>query len=113
MKKLLVILGFVVAGVTVAMAQTRGVGIVQGKAVDQAGAPVAGVAVTATIDGGNALKGMSDDKGEWKLVGLIRGQWDVSFDKTGFAPSKAKVILESEQTRLWPITIHMKAAAPR
>jgi hypothetical protein len=111
-KKLFVILGLIIAGVTVT-AQSRGVGVVQGKAVDEAGAPVAGVSVTATIDGGNALKGTSDEKGEWRIVGMSRGQWDVLFDKSGFAPSKAKVILDSEQTRLWPITIHMKPAPAR
>jgi hypothetical protein len=109
-KKLLVIIGFMAVATLSSSAQMHGIGVVQGRVVDDNDAPVAGVAIAATAEGAEKLKGTTNEKGEWKLVGLIRGQWDVSFEKAGFAPSKARVMLESEQTRLWPITIKLKPA---
>jgi len=107
-KKLLVIIGLMAAATLLSSAQMHGIGVVQGRVVDGNSSPIAGVAIVGTAEGAETLKGTSNEKGEWKLVGLVRGQWDVTFEKAGFAPSRAKVTLDSEQTRLWPITITMK-----
>jgi hypothetical protein len=114
-KTFLAIVGLVAASLVVVNAgQMHGMGRVQGKVIDDSNAAVTEVKVTATPpDGGKPLISTSDDKGEWKIVGMTKGAWDVAFEKAGFATSKAKVILESEDTRLWPITIKLTPAPAR
>ncbi len=116
MRTFLVMIGFVAAVATVVASpgQMHGLGRIQGKVIDESNAVVTEVKVTATPpEGGKPITSVSDDKGEWKIVGMTKGTWDVAFEKTGFVTSKAKVVLESEETRLWPITIKLTPAPAR
>jgi hypothetical protein len=105
----LVVLGLV--GGT-AYAQLHGMGRINGTCVDESGAPIEGVAVKATLPGSSgSIDGTSDKKGEWIIGGMARGDWDVTFEKAGFAPRKAKVSLTVELARMPPIAVTMKKAS--
>lgn len=91
-----------------ASAQLRGLGHVQGSVLDASGAPMSDVTISATLPGtGGALTATSNQKGEWKIVGIGRGTWDISFQKPGFASARAKVVLDVELARLPNVTVTM------
>jgi hypothetical protein len=99
-----------IGSAAIAAGQMQGTGFVQGRVVDEADAPVTDVTVTVTHSDGATLSAKSDAKGEWKVIGLGRGQWELTFEKKGYTPAKAKAFFESDQTRVWPFTIKLKAA---
>lgn len=114
MKKLgraFVVLALVGVGAT-ASAQLHGMGRIQGTVADEGGAPLADVAVTATLPGSaGEITGTSDAKGRWIVGGLGRGEWEVVFSKPGFAPRKAKVSLTVELARIPAIAVALKKAS--
>jgi hypothetical protein len=114
MKKLigLAVIGFVALGPCVADAQMRGMGRFGGTVTDESGAPLPGVTVKAVMAGGTApITAASDDKGAWAVGGVGKGEWEVVFEKAGFAPRKAKVTLPVELARVPPIAMAMKKAS--
>lgn len=88
-------------------AQARGMGRFAGTVVDDSGAPVEGVKVTARLDGG-VVEGTSDAKGAWSVAGIGKGVWMVEFRKVGFTPRAAKVILERELDKVPAIKMELK-----
>ena len=111
MRTFAVVVGLMIGGAAIAATgQIQGTGFVQGRVVDEADAPVADVAVTVTHADGATLTSKSDAKGEWKVIGLGRGQWELTFEKKGYTPAKAKAFFESDATRVWPFTIKLKPA---
>ena len=110
---LLVIVVLCTLGSTV-YAQLRGLGRIQGSVVDESGAPLTDVKIRATLpdyDGG--VDSSTDKKGEWIIGGLGRGDWDVVFEKAGYASRRAKVKLQIEMARVPPIAVTLKKAAER
>jgi Carboxypeptidase regulatory-like domain len=112
MKKVVLGLVLAVGVVSTAYAQLHGMGRINGTCVDEGGAPLEGVTVKGTLPGSaGSIDGATDKKGEWILGGMARGEWDVTFEKAGFAPRKAKVSLTVELARMPPIAVTMKKAS--
>ena len=103
-----------VCGVTASSAgQVRGLGFVQGKVVDEHGVPVSNVTFRALLPRvGDQLTGSTNDKGEWRVVGMAHGDWEITFEKPGYARARARVGLETELTRIPPLTVKLKPATP-
>lgn len=92
-----------------AYAQLHGMGRIQGSVSDEAGAPITDVTVKATLSGSTgSIDATSNAKGEWIIGGMGKGEWDVTFEKAGYAPRKAKVNLTVELARIPPIPVTMK-----
>lgn len=92
----------------------RGMGRVGGKVVDEAGKPIEGVTVKATLpDLGNKGPGpgKSNSKGDWAVGGLARGNWALDFVKEGYETKSISVSV-AELTRMPPMEIVLKKAAP-
>ena len=100
----------VLAGLsTTVYAQLHGMGRIQGTVADEGGAPLEGVEIKATLPGSaGEITGKSDAKGNWIIGGMGRGDWDVVFEKAGFAPRKAKVSLQVELAKIPSIAVAMK-----
>jgi hypothetical protein len=93
-----------------ASGQALGFGFVQGKVVDEKGAPVADVTFMAFLPRmGERLTGTSNDKGEWRINGMAQGEWDITFEKRGYANARAKIVLENQLVRIPAVTIKLKA----
>ena len=94
-----------------AYAQLRGMGRIQGSVVDDAGAPLTEVKIRATLpDYQGGVDSSTDKKGEWIIGGLGRGDWDVVFEKAGYAPRRAKIRIEVELARVPAIAVTLKKA---
>lgn len=93
--------------------QIRGFGLVQGTIVDDRGAPLPDVKCVATLPRvGDKLTANSNRKGEWKIVGMSHGEWDINCDKPGYIRGGAKLVLETELSRVPSVTIKMPKATP-
>jgi len=107
-----IILALGMAGVAHAQ-EWRGMGRVAGKVVDEQGKPIEGVTVKAMLSaaGNRGPEVKSNRKGEWAVSGIARGDWAIDFVKEGYE-SKNVAVSVSESTRLPPMDIAMKKAAP-
>ena len=77
-----------------AMAQAgRGTGRMAGNVLDPAGKPVVGAQVTAvfTQAGGSTFETTTDKKGEWVIMGVGTGNWDVTVNAKGYLPVTQRV----------------------
>jgi len=93
--------------------QIRGLGFVQGTIVDEKGAPVPDVKCLAHLPRvGDKLAATSNRKGEWKFIGMSHGEWDITCDKPGYVRGAAKLVLETELSRVASVTIKMMKATP-
>jgi hypothetical protein len=93
-------------------AQFHGLGQIRGTVKDDGGAPLKGVNVRATQSSENGvIEITSDDKGEWVVAGMGKGEWRVTFQTPGFNVVAAKVVLAAELERIPPITIVLKKLA--
>lgn len=102
------------AGVTVAVAAQawRGMGRVAGKVIDESGAPIEGVVVHAVSPvAAGRVDARTKKNGEWAIGGIARGEWQLDFVKDGYEPFRTSVSVH-ELTRLPPMTITLKKAAP-
>jgi len=100
--------------VQLTFAQIHGLGFVQGKVVDDKGAALADVTLTAVLPRvGGRIVGKSDDKGEWRVIGMAHGEWDLIFEKRGYATNKAHVVLEPELVRIPKIGVRMLKEAAK
>lgn len=92
----------------------KGMGRMQGKVTDAAGAPLAGVTVRLELpERGGGTTVTTDEKGRWVVGGIAAGTWHVDFERTGYASRKVSVSLPSESSRLAPFEVRLeKAAAP-
>ena len=95
-RSMLVIALLLAVAVPSAMAQ-NGSGRINGRVVDQAGEPIAGVAILAQAQGQRAggisseFEGTSDDGGRFSLLGFSSGPWIVSATIDGYGPQQASV----------------------
>jgi tetratricopeptide (TPR) repeat protein len=92
----------------------KGLGRMEGKVTDAAGAPLAGVSVKLELaerGGGPVLA--TDKKGRWVAGGIAAGTWHIDFEGEGYATRKVSVTLPSESSRLAPLEVKLekKAAA--
>ena len=93
--------------------QIRGLGFVQGTIVDEKGAPLPDVKCVANLPRvGDKLAASSNRKGEWRFIGMAHGEWDITCDKPGYSRGAAKLVLETELSRVASVTIKMMKATP-
>jgi hypothetical protein len=92
-----------------ASAQWRGLGRASGKVVDESGAAVAEATIRADLlgVGGTTLK--TNEKGEWVLSGIARGDWSITVAKDGMVTAKAKVNVQ-EMAASTPVKTTLKKA---
>jgi tetratricopeptide (TPR) repeat protein len=104
----------VVALATPVLAQDwRGTGRMEGRVLDESGAPLEGVRVKAALPerhGETALK--TDKKGRWVLGGVAAGTWNFDFVLDGYVTKQISVKLPSESSRLEPVEVKLAKAAP-
>lgn len=103
----LVAAAFVTIAASVASAQVKGMGRLNGKVTDAGGAPVDGVSIKLH-QGTDVIEATTNAKGDWVLAGVARGNWLVTFEKDGFPTKNVKVVVEKELLRTEPIKITMK-----
>ena len=95
---------------TAAHAQVKGMGRLNGKVVDDGGTAVDGVVIKLR-QGTDVIEARTDAKGDWILAGVARGNWLVTFEKTGFPTKVVKVVVEKELLRTDPIKITLPKKA--
>jgi tetratricopeptide (TPR) repeat protein len=104
----------VVALATAAHAQDwRGTGRMEGRVLDENGAPLEGVSVNAALPerhGQTALK--TDKKGRWVLGGIAAGTWNFDFQLDGYLTKQISVKLPGEGSRLAPVEVKLAKAVP-
>jgi hypothetical protein len=93
------------AGVSTLPAQMRGLGRIRGTVVDASGEPLSDVNVATKTMDGKDISGKSTAEGRFTLNGLGRGQWLVTFRKTGFADKRVKLVIERELQSNVPFTV--------
>jgi len=95
-------LGVFLLGIThLTLAQVHGLGFIQGTVVDQKGSALGDVTYTANLPRvGGRIVGKTDDKGEWRIIAMAHGEWDLAFEKRGYVTNKAHVIREPELIRI-------------
>jgi hypothetical protein len=106
-----VVVGMLVVASDAPQAQMRGLGRINGVAVDDSGAPLGEVVVKIGFTDGSKIEGKTDAKGNWALAGLGRGEFPISFVKDGFETKRVKVVIEKELSKTQPIKITMKKGA--
>ncbi len=80
-------------------AQT-GTGVVSGRVLDPAGAPVAGAAVRLLRAEGTPLRATTTDAaGAFRIAEVPAGRWRLRAERLGFAPSETEVRLGGGETR--------------
>jgi hypothetical protein len=81
---------------------TPGKGSIVGTVQDQSAGVIAGVVVTATGENGVTASGTSDEKGEYRLEGLLPGTYKVTGSSTGFTDfvTEGLKVREAEVRRL-------------
>lgn len=101
---------FVFAASPAIAQEWRGMGRIGGFVIDEAGQPIAGVTVKATLPS-SANRGPEDTvskkDGEWGVGGISGGTWAIDFIKEGYETRSISIGI-SESTRLRPIEIVMK-----
>ena len=91
----------------------RGTGRMEGKVLDDGGAPLEGVTLKAALperQGETTLK--TDKKGRWVLAGIAAGTWNIDFQLDGYVTRQVSVKLPSETSRLAPMELKLAKAAP-
>jgi len=89
-----VALAMVVLAAASASAQWRGLGRVTGKVVDDGGAPVVDATVRADLLGMGGTTTKTNEKGEWMVSGIAKGEWLITVAKDGMALQKVKVVVQ-------------------
>jgi carboxypeptidase family protein len=93
----------------VSSAQFHGLGQIAGIVKDDAGTPLKGVNIRATLQSEDGvIEKTTDEKGAWVVNGIAKGEWHVTFQSPGYNVVGAKVTLAAELERLPPITIVLK-----
>jgi tetratricopeptide (TPR) repeat protein len=90
----------------------KGTGRMEGKVMDEAGAPLEGVTVKAALPerkGETRLK--TDKKGRWVLGAIAAGMWNLDFQMDGYVTKQISVNLPSEASRLAPLEAKLAKAA--
>ena|SRR5258707_5570290 len=94
---------------TMSSAQLRGLGRITGMVNDDGGSPIKGVSIRATREGTTGvIEETTNEKGVWAVNGMARGEWHVTFQLGGYVPLGAKVNLETELSKVPPISIVLR-----
>jgi hypothetical protein len=93
---------------TVASAQMRGLGTINGSLQSDTGEPVSGASVRFLLANGDALEGKSDATGKWAVSGIGKGEWQVEISASGFATRRIKVVVEREVLKSEPVKVVIK-----
>ena len=113
MKTLSILVVLMLGAAAPSSGQIRGLGFVQGTIVDEKRAPVPDVKCVASLPRvGDKLTSTSNRKGEWKFIGMAHGEWDITCEKPGYVRGAAKLVLETELSRVASVTIKMMKATP-
>jgi hypothetical protein len=91
----------------------KGTGRMEGKVLDEGGAPLEGVTLKAALPerhGETTLK--TDKKGRWVLGGIVAGTWNIDFQLDGYVTKQVSVKLPSESSRPAPMEVRLAKAAP-
>ena len=91
----------------------RGTGRMEGRVLDESGAPLEGVSVKAALPerhGATTMK--TDKKGRWVLGGIAAGTWNFDFQLDGYMTKQISVKLPSEGSRMAPVEVKLAKAAP-
>ncbi len=108
MKRLMLVVMLLVAVPAMALAQEwRGQGRIAGKITDEAGVPLEGVVIKATLpssENRGPAPQKSNTKGDWSIGGITGGSWTVEFTKEGYK-TRTSTVPVSEGARLPPATI--------
>jgi Flp pilus assembly protein TadD len=97
---------------TASAQEWRGQGRVAGKVVDEAGAPIEGVRVAATLptsENRGPNPQTTNAKGDWSIGGIAGGRWMLEFTKDGYVKHIQPVVV-SESARMAPATIVLEKA---
>jgi len=97
---------------TAAWAQEwRGTGRLVGKVVDEKGKGLDAVIVRASFPAviGAVLEAKSNKNGEWTVDDVGEGDWELTFEKDGYEPAKARAEVD-ESGRSSPLRTTMKKA---
>jgi tetratricopeptide (TPR) repeat protein len=89
----------------------KGLGRMEGKVTDDAGAPLAGATVKLDLPargGGTTLT--TDKKGRWAIAGIAAGTWNIDVVADGYATKAISVSLPTEASRLKPVEIQLAKA---
>jgi hypothetical protein len=108
--RVLAAMALVVSIGTHILAQGRGEAVVDGVVKDEQGDPVAGVAVSFLMGGGNAVQGKSDSSGRWRVIGLAKGEWRALFVAKGYVTQATVVLVKSEDAASILVPIVLKRA---
>ena len=106
------VMSLVLAG-SAAGQEWRGQGRISGKVVDEAGAPIEGAVIKATLptsENRGPKEEKSNAKGEWAIGGISRGAWAVDVSKDGYETRSLSVPVQ-EGARMSPMVITLKKAA--
>lgn len=110
----LVVIVALVLTASLAAAQERGQGRLEGKVVDAEGQPLADVAINASAGGGATRTTKSNKKGEWSLAGLDDGQWTLEFVLDGYDTQTGQVQVSGTAAKGVTVTMpkHVERADP-
>lgn len=91
--------------------ENLGRGRISGTVVDESGAPVEGALVDVELPGSKTkLKGESDKKGRFSVIGLGTGRWQVTASKKGYISSSVTMDV-SQLSSNPPVTLTLKKAS--
>jgi len=96
-------LGGILLGTTVASAQTRGFGVVNGEVKAESGEQVGGVSVKFMLPVGEPIQALVAKDGKWRAVGIGKGQWRVMVAAPGYAAKVVTISVDKETFGTDPI----------
>jgi len=97
-----------VSSASVALAQSwRGMARVAGKVTDEEGKPIAGVTVRLVLPQAGGTEVKTNNKGEWQVGGIARGDWQIDFECPPYEGRRITVSV-AELTRVPPVEIKLK-----
>ncbi len=88
----------------------KGTGRAEGKVLDPDGKPLQGVVVRLELPGRGSTELKTDKKGQWAILGLAGGNWNVDFSLKGYDTKSIAARLTSGNNP--PIEVKLTKAAP-
>jgi hypothetical protein len=99
------VLSIASSGVTAQKGMTRINGTVT---EDSGGNAIRGVVVQARFAGSSVFDTSTDDKGDWAIGGMGKGEWEIVFEKSGYQPRRVHLVLPVDLSRVPKITVTLK-----
>ena len=97
----------VVVAITFGASDARGQGRVSGKVTDKWGNGLAAVQISVVrTDGGGTYSGVSEDNGEYFILGLQSGNYEVTFTKDGYQGIR---VAENVRSSARPLDMELEA----